>query len=187
MLGNGTGTCASDFFTASVWITPVCCYVIMGGGGQPQRQRVFFHWSAADRKALQKMCLTGVQTLMSRVAGTRGYFRPPTEALGGREKIRASGSSSQMTHPLPKSHGGGPSLQRLSGSPAQKRMKGINEVASENAVPPATSLKAHLHLFHPHTELNEASHGLHTTQNTCLYPSGHRCRCNKVSISGMWT
>lgn len=79
--------------------------------------------------------------------GHKGISDPKRRPCGARLKIWASGSPSQVSHWLPKSHGGGSSPQRLSGSPAQERMKGINEVASENAVPPATSLKAHLHLF----------------------------------------
>lgn len=55
-----------------------------------------------NHKALsQRIFLLGVQTVMS-----RGYFRPQPEAWGGgaRQEIRASRSSSQMTHSLPKSH-----------------------------------------------------------------------------------
>lgn len=122
-----------------------------GGGAQSRRQRQFGYQTTADRKALRQK-MKSPDSDEQRCRAIRVFQTPNGGHGGGRLKIWASGSPSQMTRSLPKSHGGGTSLQRLSGSPAQKRMKGINEVASENAVPPATSLKAHLHLFPPSHE-----------------------------------
>lgn len=188
-----TDTCAQDLFTAPVLITPphlLLCYRAHGGGGtQCHRQRQFCY------RTLQTVRLFRPDSDELSCRAMRVFQTPNGgngQGVGGgaSQKIRASGSPSQMTHSLPKSQGGGTSLQQLSGSPAQKRMKGINEVASENALPPATSLKAHLHLFHPHTELNWASRGLNTTYITCLCPFGphvqvQRERQYKIEITVM--
>lgn len=151
------------------------CYYGGWGGTQCHRQRQFCYRTSQTAR----LFCSDSDELSCRAMRV---FQTPNggngQEGGASQKIRASGSPSQMTHSLLKSQGGGMSLQRLSGSPAQKRMKGINEVASENALPPATSLKAHLHLFHPHTELNWASRGLNTTYITRLCPSGNTCRYN---------
>lgn len=134
--------------------TPFCYVIVRGARSFTDKDNFVIGPVQIAELLVRKYSWWESRQWWAELPGHEGISDPKRRHGGARWKIRASGSSSQMTHSLPKSHGGGPSLQRLSGSPAQKRMKGINEVASENAVPPAASLKAHLHLFHPHTELN---------------------------------
>lgn len=121
-------------------------------------------------RLLVRKFLTGAQTVTGIASGICAYFRPETEAWWTEDQgiwvtvPNESIAFQKLRHELP----------TAVWIPGLGEDEGDKWGSSRECRFTSYSLKAHLHLFHPHTGLNWALDGLNTSYPTCLHSSTHR-------------
>lgn len=154
MLYGRTGTCAKHLFTASVLITPVCCYVIVGGVRSLTDKDSFFIGPLQTAKLLvRRYSWWKSRQWWADLPGHEGISDPKRRHGGARRDqgiwviITNDSLASKKSRRRPEP----PATVWI---PSSEEDEGDKWGSFGECCSPATSLKAHLHLFHPHTELN---------------------------------
>lgn len=133
-------------------------------------------------RLLVRKFLTGAQTVTGIASGRWAYFGPETEAWWTEDQgiwvtvPNESLAFQKLRHEPPTSVW----------IPSLGEDEGDKWGSSRECRFTSYSLKAHLHLFHPHTGLNWAFDGLNTSYPTCLYSSDHRPSCSQATKRDHW-